>query len=81
MTLHDAVMEPRPQHTFKNPDYIRSEKEDDYELADDIRAGLEQKGHEVKRSRFNAVIQAIYVEDDKIHAQTDPRKDGKAAGY
>ncbi|XP_066914328.1 glutathione hydrolase 1 proenzyme-like [Clytia hemisphaerica] len=77
-TLSDAILDARPQHAFY-PTYIRNEK--DYPLSQAIRDGLEAKNHEIKDSTLNAIIQGIFVDDDKIYAKSDPRKEGVAAGY
>ena len=77
-TLSDAIENPRPQHSFF-PEYIRNEN--GMPLSDEMKAGLESKNHVIKDSRFNAIIQGIFVEDGKIFAKSDPRKEGKAAGY
>lgn len=77
-TLSDAIKDARPQHSFF-PEYIRNEK--DVPLSEEMKAGLEGKHHVIKPSSFNAIIQGIFVEDGKIFAKSDPRKEGKAAGY
>lgn len=79
-SLEKAIVDARPQHSF-SPAYIRNEKDTAYRLADDMVAGLEKKNHVVKTSTLNAIIQGIFVEDGMIHAQSDPRKEGVAAGY
>ena len=77
-TLSDAIIDARPQHAF-SPAYIRNEN--DYPLSQAIKDGLEAKNHVIKGSSLNAIIQGIFVEDDKIYAKSDPRKEGVAAGY
>jgi len=79
MELGAAVEDARPQHALF-PEYIRNEKR--YPLAADIVDGLRKKGHVIKRSSLFAVIQAIYKDKDgRVHAKSDPRKYGRAAGY
>lgn len=79
MSLEDSVEDARPQHCFF-PEYIREETT--VPLDPEIKKGLIAKGHTVKQYRYSAVIQAIYVDDNKkIHAKSDSRKEGKAAGY
>ncbi|XP_057302421.1 glutathione hydrolase 1 proenzyme-like [Hydractinia symbiolongicarpus] len=76
--LTSAVEDARPQHAFF-PEYIRNEI--GYLLSDDIVEGLEKKNHKILKSSLNAIVQAIYVEGEKIYAKSDPRKEGVAAGY
>lgn len=80
-SLEKAILDARPQHSF-SPAYIRNEKGDEkYRLTPEMVSGLEGYNHVVKNSTLNAIIQGIFVEDDKIFAQSDPRKEGVAAGY
>ena len=77
--LSDAIEDPRPQHAFF-PEYIRSEELAPLDPV--IVAGLKSKGHKVREERFSAIVQGILVDEDKrIHAKSDPRKEGVAAGY
>ena len=78
-SLEKAILDARPQHSF-SPAYIRNEKSD-YRLTPEMVSGLEGYNHVIKDSSLNAIIQGIFVEDGKIFAQSDPRKEGVAAGY
>ena len=79
MELGAAVEDARPQHALF-PQYIRNERR--YPLSQGIIDGLRKKGHVIKRSSLYAVIQAIYKDKEgKVHAKSDPRKYGRAAGY
>ena len=78
-SLEKAILDARPQHSF-SPAYIRNEKSD-YRLTPEMVSGLEGYNHVIKNSSLNAIIQGIFVEDGKIFAQSDPRKEGVAAGY
>ena len=79
-SLTDAVNDVRVQHMF-SPGYIQSETAEEYALPANLRKALEKKGHVIRNSSAHAVIQAIYIKDGKIYAKSDPRKQGKAAGY
>ena len=79
-TLEKAIIDARPQHSF-SPAYIRNEKDEGFRLPPEMVTGLEGYNHVVKDSSLNAIIQGIFVEDGKIFAQSDPRKEGVAAGY
>ena len=77
-SLSAAIEDARPYHTLF-PEYIRNEKENP--LADDIVQGLKAKNHKILIKDLNAIIQGVFVDGDKIYAKSDPRKEGKAAGY
>lgn len=48
----------------------------------DVLDGLARKNHETKLlTSTGAVVQAVLCHDDKVYAQSDPRKGGYAAGY
>ena len=79
MELGDAVADPRPQHSLF-PQYIRNDKI--FPLPDSVVTGLIKKGHIVKNNQSYAVVQAIYRDKDGLlHAKSDPRKNGKSAGF
>lgn len=81
--LSHAIDDPRLQHTF-SPNEIRNEN--GYLLQENIVDGLKAKGHTVKRTGSNAIIQGIFVDkvnntSIRIYAKSDKRKEGKASGY
>ena len=78
--LSDAIDDHRLQHTF-SPNEIRNEN--GYPLKDYIVKGLKAKGHKVKSTGANAIIQGIFVDkiNNRIYAKSDKRKEGKASGY
>eukprot|EP00794_Sanderia_malayensis_P013926 gene13926-15377_t len=83
MDLGNAVVTSRPYHTLF-PQYIRNEKWQ-FAMKDEIVEGLKKKKHVVKSSRLTSEVQAIFVDSNsdskKIYAMSDPRKNGKTAGY
>lgn len=80
-TLKDAVKYPRLHHQLV-PTYIRVEKDEKYKLRQSILDGLERLGHTYKFFTSTSVVQAVAVDEGGgIHAMSDPRKYGKAAGY
>ncbi|XP_056146417.1 glutathione hydrolase 1 proenzyme [Lampris incognitus] len=75
--LEEAVSQPRlhnqlsPNTTFAEPDFDKT-----------VLKGLEERNHEVELLKSTgAVVQAIVCDGDRVHAQSDPRKWGYAAGY
>lgn len=78
--LSDAIDDHRLQHTF-SPNEIRNEI--GYLLEEDIVEGLKTKGHKVKETGSNAIIQGIFIDktNNRIYAKSDKRKEGKASGY
>lgn len=47
----------------------------------DIMEGLAKKNHETEFVKSSAVVQAVVRHKDGLHAQSDYRKSGYAAGY
>lgn len=77
-SLSDSVEDPRAMHTF-SPFMVQQEPQKP--LPDAMVDGLKAKGHGMKDGS-SAIVQAIYVDKDKnIHAKSDSRKEGVAAGY
>ena len=73
--VSEAVPLPRLHHQLY-PNHITAEKD----FPEDIKQGLEDRGHKIETGS-NAVVQAIHVNVDGIHATSDPRKGGAPAGY
>ncbi|KAK3565500.1 hypothetical protein QTP86_010877 [Hemibagrus guttatus] len=73
--LKKAVEEPR----FHNQlNYTELEENFEKSLID----GLVQRNHVISvTGRYSAVVQAVMRQDDKICAESDPRKGGNPAGY
>eukprot|EP00794_Sanderia_malayensis_P013925 gene13925-15376_t len=81
MDIGSAVVMSRPYHSLF-PEYIRNEKI--FPMTSALVDGLEgTKQHQVKSTNLYAVIQAIFRDKNigKIYAKSDPRKQGKPAGY
>ena len=74
--LNESIPNPRLHHQLF-PNEVRIE--DDF--PQDIVTGLEARGHRVEVSNSSAVVQGIYIDDQGIHATSDPRKGGAPAGF
>ncbi|ORY06461.1 gamma-glutamyltranspeptidase [Basidiobolus meristosporus CBS 931.73] len=77
MNLADAVEYPRLHHQlYPNLAYYEAQ------YPQDIQRGLSERHHNVTLMPFHAVVQAIRrLPEGKIHAVSDPRKQGVASGY
>ncbi len=47
----------------------------------DIVEGLSEKGHKMVQSSYGAVVQAIHVDEQGVHAASDDRIGGIPDGY
>ncbi|XP_039856819.1 glutathione hydrolase 1 proenzyme [Simochromis diagramma] len=75
--LKEAVLDPRV-HNQLSPNITVAEPGFDKDVLD----GLARKNHETELlTSTGAVVQAVLCHDDKVYAQSDPRKGGYAAGY
>ncbi|XP_029940948.1 glutathione hydrolase 1 proenzyme [Salarias fasciatus] len=75
--LEKAVSNPRI-HNQLSPNTTQAEPGFDKDVLD----GLAKKNHETEYLKsFGAVVQAIVRHKERLHAQSDPRKFGYAAGY
>ncbi|XP_035762927.1 glutathione hydrolase 1 proenzyme isoform X2 [Neolamprologus brichardi] len=75
--LKEAVLDPRV-HNQLSPNITVVEPGFDKDVLD----GLARKNHETELlTSMGAVVQAVLCHDDKVYAQSDPRKGGYAAGY
>ena len=76
MNVQDAVNYPRFHHQWR-PDRLQIEPG----ISPDTRALLEQRGHSIEVIRSICEISAIQFEDKWLAGASDPRVEGKAAGY
>ncbi|MEM7412297.1 MAG: gamma-glutamyltransferase [Myxococcota bacterium] len=78
MNVADAVAAPRYHHQWE-PNKVRVEPD----LAEEIVAGLRERGHEVDvSSRRWSAVEAIVIDATGVHwGGNDPRRDGLAAGF
>ncbi len=76
MNVQDAVNAPRFHHQWQ-PDRLQVEPG----ISPDTRALLEQRGHKVEISRNICEMAVIQFEDGWLAGASDPRVEGKAAGY
>lgn len=74
--LKKSVVDPR-LHNQLSPNTTTAEPGFDQNVLD----GLMLKNHPVAVSSGGAVVQAVVRHEDGLHAQSDPRKYGYAAGY
>ena len=79
--LTKSVQSPRLHHQLV-PTYIRAEKRQGYRMKQAILDGLQKLGHKYKFYTSTSVVQVISVDGQgRIQTVSDPRKDGRAAGY
>ena len=67
----------RRLHHQLYPNHITVERVFPPEIVQD----LQKRGHEVVVSSAGAVVQGIFVNDNKIYATCDARKGGQPSGY
>ena len=73
-----AIARPRVHHQWM-PDSVRHETRDDPE---GFREAMRARGHRLDDTpRSVAVVQAIRVEPEGFDPASDPRKEGRAAGF
>ena len=79
--LVKSVKSPRLHHQLV-PQYIRAEGKQGYRMKQAILDGLKKLGHRYKFFITTSTVQVISVDGQgRIQAVSDPRKDGRAAGY
>ncbi len=76
MNIQDAVNAPRFHHQWR-PDMLQLEPG----ISPDTRALLEHRGHSIEIVRSICEISAIQFEGKWLAGASDPRVEGKAAGY
>ncbi len=76
LTLWDAVSATRYHHQW-SPDYIRIGSPG---FSKETKRALKSKGHTLQRKNLGCKIQAISVEQGKLHGVSDPRGEGLARG-
>ncbi|TSM12567.1 Glutathione hydrolase 1 proenzyme [Bagarius yarrelli] len=75
--LKKAVVEPRIHHQL-SPNFTVLES--DFDTA--VIEGLIEKNHQIEKlTAIGAVVQAILQKENRLYAESDPRKGGYAAGY
>lgn len=75
--LQEAVSAPRIHHQWK-PDQLRVEED----LPRDVRVALEARGHKLEvKDVVGGRVQAIRRVEGGYRAASDPRKEGRPAGY
>ena len=85
-SLSDAVDKPRLHSQLvpdRNVSYekILFDTAGKYRMGQEIREGLEKRGHDVHGEEFFAVVQAVFRDPENgIFAKSDPRKHGVPAG-
>jgi gamma-glutamyltranspeptidase/glutathione hydrolase/leukotriene-C4 hydrolase len=81
LNLQDSVEHARLHHQLV-PTFIRVEKTSKYRMKQAVLDGLKKLGHTYKFFTSSSTVQAIAVDEEgRIHAVSDPRKYGRAAGY
>lgn len=76
LPLYDSVAAIRYHHQWM-PDEIRV---DSPYFAEDVKKELESKGYKINQSDLGCKINAIALENGKIHGVADPRSEGLAIG-
>ena len=72
----DAILAPRVHHQWK-PDDIYFDKPAAREVVNSLR----RRSHKISQRRKKGVVQAVWVDSNRMIGLSDPRKGGAPAGY